>query len=272
VIALNIGEMKRMKIKAQYPTVEHQQVAETISRFFAKFPETEAVLQVGSCARGKASIDSCLDITVLMLPEKLQKKKTMLEQKWSDFYETNSVFEKLRKVGKYSHVDLDFIDGCFTPKPRSWTSGPDEFELEIGNALVYSVPLYERSDYLEHLKSKWLPYYNDDLRRDRLNMVCSYCINNLNHISLYAERGLHFQAFDRLYNAFKEFLQALFISRRTYPIAYDKWIKEQIVEILGMPEVYRQLPKLFELRHFESKETAEKAENLRFLLEKYAKQ
>lgn len=271
-IVPHIGESKSMKIKAQYPTVEHQQAAQTVSKFFASFPEVEAVILVGSNARGKASIDSCLDITVLMLPEKLLKRKTVLEQQWNKFYETKSVFEKLRKVGKYSHVDLDFIDGCFMPKPRGWTSGPDEFELEIGNTLVYSVSLYERSDYLKRLKEKWLPYYCDTLRRDRLKMVHFYCVNNLDHIALFAERGLHFQAFDRLYNAFKEFLQALFISRRTYPIAYDKWIREQVVEILGMPMVYRQLPKLFEIGHFESKEVAEKAEDLRFLLEKYAKQ
>ena len=51
--------------------------------------------------------------------------------------------DKLRRVGRYSHVDLDFVDGCFVPKTRGWTSGPDEFELEIGNTLVYSVLLWE---------------------------------------------------------------------------------------------------------------------------------
>lgn len=29
-------------------------------------------------------------------------------------------------------------------------------------------------------------------------------------------------------------MQALFIARRTYPIAYDKWIREQVVDILGL--------------------------------------
>ena len=38
------------------------------------------------------------------------------------------------------------------------------------------------------------------------------------------------------------------------PIAYDKWIQEQIVDILGLPELYNQLLRLFEIRNFESHE------------------
>ena len=57
--------------------------------------------------------------------------------------------------------------------------------------------------------------------------------------------------------------------RRTYPIAYDKWIKEQIVDILELPELYRQPPRLFEIAHFESREIAENADMLRDLLETY---
>ena len=101
-------------------------------------------------------------------------------------------------------------------------------------------------------------------------MVRSYCLNNLHHIPLYIERGLYFQSFDRLYNAYQEFLQALFIARRTYPIAYNKWIREQVEEILGLPELYAQLSHLFEIKRFESSEIADKAEKVERLLEEYA--
>lgn len=237
--------------------------------FFSARSDIEAVILYGSCARGKASRDSCLDILVLVYPEVLSTKKAVLEQQWNEFYQTREVFKALGHVGRYSHVDLDFIDGRFTPRPRGWTSGPDEFELEIGNTLVYSVPLWERGDYFERLKAQWLPYYDETLRCERLAMVCRYCLNNLDHIPLFVDRGLYFQAFHRLYDAFREFLQALFISRRTYPIAYNKWIREQIEEILGMPELYKQLPKLFEIERFESLALAHKAKDLIRLLEEY---
>jgi hypothetical protein len=62
----------------------------------------------------------------------------------------------------------------------------------------------------------------------------------------------------------------LFIARRTYPIAYNKWIREQVEEILGLPELYAQLSHIFEIKQFESNEIAEKAKEVEELLEKYA--
>jgi hypothetical protein len=105
------------------------------------------------------------------------------------------------------------------------------------------------------------------LRQQRLAGVRWNCQHYLAHIPLYVERGLYFQSFSRLWAAFQMFLQALFISRRTYPIAYDKWIREQVVDILGLPELYAHLPHLFEIGHFESAELVEKANSLQRLLD-----
>jgi hypothetical protein len=100
-------------------------------------------------------------------------------------------------------------------------------------------------------------------------MVRRYCLNNLHHIPGYIARGLYFQSFHRLWHAFGEFLQALFISRRVYPIAYDKWVREQIEEILELPSLYVTLSKLFEIRRFESDDIAQKAQILEGLLAEF---
>jgi hypothetical protein len=260
-----------IQLNPAYPTPEHEQVAAAIVDFLANQPETEAVLLVNSCARGKASRDSCLDIAVLVAPAvNLASELNRLETQWEQFYETMPIFATLRGVGKYAHVHLDFFDGRFAPQPRNEAAGPDDFEVWVGNFMAYSVPLWQRGDYLAQLKSTWLPYYDETLRRERLKMVRWYCLNNLGHIPLYVQRGLYFQAFDRLYNALGEFLQALFIARRTYPIAYNKWIHEQIVDILGLPELYAQLPRLLEIKQFESQEIAHKGAILEQLLDQYA--
>ena len=175
----------------------------------------------------------------------------------------------MRGVGAFSQVDLDIVDGIFMPRPRGWTDGPDAFELEIGNTLAYSAPLWTSGDRLARLQAQWLPYYAEALRTARLADARRFCLNNLEHIPLYVRRGLYFQSFHRLYDALREFLQALFISRRVYPIAYDKWIKEQTVDILELPELYAQLTSLLEIRHFESGEIAQKATLLRSLVETY---
>lgn len=253
-------------MEAKYPTQEHEAAAEAAVSFFAARPETQAVLLTCSCARGKATKDSCLDISLLVLPD---ADKAYIKRAWNSLCESEAVFKDMIQVGKYSHVDLDITDGCFTPGYHGWTSGPDSFELEIGNTLVYSVPLWEKGGYLQRLKDHWLPYYDEAIQADRLAMVTLYCLNNLDHIPLFVDRGLYFQAFDRLYHAFGEFLQALFISRRTYPIAYDKWIEEQIVEILGLPELYPQLPMLLEIHDFRSREIISKADAVHQLLQEY---
>ena len=205
-----------MELRAAYPTPEHRQAAEAIVDFFMAQFEIDALLLVNSCARGKATRDSCLDIVVLAQPDTLQARLAEWQNHWEQFEQTDAALDQLRHVGRYSVVHLDFVNGVFKPEERDEAAGPDDFELGMGNFLAYSVPLWEGSAYLAQLKRAWLPFYNETLRRERLGMVRRYCLNNLHHIPLYLERGLYFQSFDRLYNAYREFLQALFISRRTY--------------------------------------------------------
>jgi len=255
--------------KSEYPTLQHKKAAERIVDLFSKNSEVQAVLLTCSCARGKATRDSCLDIAVLVKPEILLTEKINLEQMWESVYRNDLPFRALQEVGLYSHVDLELVNGLFKPGHHDWTSGPDEFELSIGNLLSYSIPLFEQGNYFDQLKKQWLPYYAEELRRERLVMVCRYCLNNLNHIPVYITRSLYFQSFHRLWLAFGEFLQALFISRRVYPLAYNKWIREQIVEILALPQLYAALPKLFEIQKFESDEIAKKAKMLGALVKEF---
>ena len=259
-----------MLLQATYPTPEHQIAADAIVDFFVSNYEIDAVLLVNSCARGKATRDSCLDIIILAKPDPSRSQFSALETGWEEFEKSNPAVKALCKVGKYSVVHPDFINGVFIPREQDEADGPDDFEVQIGNFLAYGLPLWQRSDYFTQLKQDWLPYYNEELRQQRLARVRWYCLNNLHHIPLYIERGLYFQSFDRLYNAYREFLQALFIARRTYPIAYNKWIREQVEEILELPELYEQLSHLFEIRQFESSEIADKANEVEQLLEKYA--
>lgn len=52
-----------------YPTKEHQIAADVIVEYFVSNYEIDAVLLVNSCARDKATRDSCLDIAILAKPE-----------------------------------------------------------------------------------------------------------------------------------------------------------------------------------------------------------
>jgi hypothetical protein len=254
----------------RYPTAEHEAAAQHIVEFFSRDDDLDAVLLVNSCARGKATRDSCLDLVVLARPETLRSRRSELEAGWAELNATSPAIAALARVGRNSVVHLDFVDGVFVPYERNEASGPDDFELWIGNYVAYSVPLWEGTGYFAELRRQWLPYYDEALRHARLRSVRRYCLANLRAIPLCVERELYFQAFDRLYNAYRELLQAVFIARCTYPIAYNKWIKEQVTELLELPELYAELPRLLEISKLEGSEVASKARCVEELLEAYA--
>src|ERR1044072_796950 len=136
-----------MNLKAAYPTQEHERAAQTIVDFFVSNYKIDAVLLVNSCARGKATRDSCLDIVMLAKPDPSRSQLTDLESGWEKLEKSNQAIQSLYKVGKYSVVHPDFIHGVFDPREQDEAAGPDDFGIEIGNFLAYSVPLWQGSDY-----------------------------------------------------------------------------------------------------------------------------
>jgi hypothetical protein len=261
--------MSRLRITPAYPTPQHAEAADVLVEHYRGQTGIDAVLLVNSCARGKATPDSCLDIAILVPEETDAVELQIYEHRWDNIYASHPAFAALRSAGRYSVVHIDFWNGSLNAGEWDDGGGPDSFELEIGNRLVYSVPLVQSGPHLQQLFDTWLPFYDDDMRRQRLRMVRDACRYDVDHVLPFIERGLYFQAFDRLYKGFQEFMQALFISRRNYPIAYNKWIHEQVVDILDLPDLYPHLPRLFEYQHFESLELSYKADQLLDLLESY---
>lgn len=198
----------------------------------------EAVLVIASCARGVAVPESDLDMAVLA---SASVDRAAMEDAW-----------RAREQPLTLHLDV--IDGVYEPSAWDDGGGPDDFELEIGNHVAYSAAIWERGRAFADLRERWLPYYHADLRSARLTMVREACARDIDAVAFYAGRGLYFQAFDRLYKAFREFLQALFIARRIYPIAYNKWIRHQVAEMLGEADLYERLLSVLEVRPIEEVE------------------
>jgi len=258
-----------MSSPLRFPAELHEEVARLAKDFFSAQAHVDTILVVNSCARGRAVAGSDLDLAVLITPAAASQAIQSLETRWQEFIITHPVIRQFRNTGRLTQVHLDVFDGRLIPTVWDDGGGPDDFEVEIGNRLVYAAPLHEAGAYFRQLQSQWLPYYAEDLRLRRLTMVREACVRDLDAIPLYLSRGLYFQAFDRLYKAFREFLQALFAARRTYPLCYNKWIQEQVIDWLALPELYQQLPAILSVRNIESAEVGEKAEALRALLERW---
>jgi predicted nucleotidyltransferase len=253
----------------RFPTELHRELAELAGDFFSAHAHVDTILVVNSCARGRAVAGSDLDMAVLILPTAPSQEVQSLTTMWQEFIATQPLIHRFRSTGRFNQVHVDVVDGRMVPTVWDDGGGPDYFEVEIGNRLAYASPLHEAGAYFRQLQSQWLPYYGEDLRLSRLLMVREACARDLEAIHFYLNRGLYFQAFDRLYKAFQEFLQALFVARRTYPLAYNKWIHEQVADWLGLPKLYEELPPILSVRNIESPELGEKAGALRVLLERW---
>jgi len=255
--------------KLQYPTPLHEQAAEAAYRFFQSLPEVDTVLVVNSLARGQGTPESDLDMNVLVGPGVSPAEIARIEAAWRQERAANETLHRFAASGEHAYVHLDVLSGQFVPDTWDDGGGPDGFELSIGNMLAYSAPMHETGPHYRALQAQWLPYYHDDLRAQRLTMVRGACSYDLGHVPFFFRRELYFQAFDRLYKAFQEFLQALFIARGVYPLAYNKWIRMQVENWLGLPELYRALPPLISVNSIESDVLIDKANTLQDLLDQY---
>jgi len=250
----------------EFPTKLHRDAAEAAMDYFLDIPKVDTVLMVNSCARGQGVAESDLDLAILAAqgtsPDEMRKMETM----WSSYSAKIPAISKFRQSSPFAHVHLDVIDGKYAPGIIDAGEPIDYFEVEIGNQVFYSAPISTEGSYFKELREKWLPYYDDDLRLRRLAAVQNACNYDLDHIPLLIKRELYFHALYILTEAFRKYLQAIFILNKIYPIAYNKWIKEQIVKWLKKPALYQKLVPILGISNIESNEISEKATILRELL------
>jgi predicted nucleotidyltransferase len=255
-----------MTYKPSFPTILHQDTAELVRDYFLAMSNVDTVLVVNSCARGQAVPESDLDFAVLVKPETTPTQIENIETAWLSYSVNQPTFLKYKNSSQFAHLHLDIIDGSYTPTILEIGVASDFFEIEIGNQICYSAPMDHAGSYFQELQNKWLPYYNEELRLQRLTMTREACEYDLNHIPFFIKRGLYFQAFDILYKAFQEYLQTLFIANKTYPIAYNKWIKDQVVTMLNKPDLYPKLSPILSVSNIEGNEINDKVKMLRELL------
>ena len=255
-----------MTFTPSFPTKLHQDTAELVRDYFLAIPGVDTVLVVNSCARGQAVPESDLDFAILVKPDTTPAEIKNIEHTWRIYSEKQPTFLKYKQSSQFAHLHLDIIDGNYKPTNIEKGEPIDYFEIEIGNQICYSAPMNNTGFYFQELQNKWLPYYNEELRLQRLQTTKDACRYDLDHIPFFIKRELYFQAFDILCKAFQEYLQVLFIANKTYPIAYNKWIREQVVKWLNKPDLYPKLSPILSISNIESNEINDKAKDLRKLL------
>lgn len=252
-----------------FPTDLHRQATEIIKDYFLQQQNIDTILLVNSISRGKATPESDIDIAILVSQTTDKTEIKILEENWEIFLNSDPTLAMYKNLHRFAQIHLDIIDGTFTHSIWEVGAVSDYFEIEIGNRLVYSKPLTEEGENFLNLKAKFLPYYDSKLQNNRIKMVKDAFTYDIEHIPFFIKRGLYFHAFEILFKAFQEFIQILFIKNKTYPIAYNKWIREQVEEILKLPELYKLLPDIISVGNIESNEINEKAKKLNSLLNQF---
>ena len=261
-----------MNLNPEFPTVLHRNAAEVVQDYFLNLSTIDTVLVVNSCARGLAVPESDLDFAILAKPAITKQEIEKAEAAWQVFSNNHAAITNYKRSSPYAHLHLDIIDGNYIPATIENGEPIDHFEIEIGNQLCYAAPMGAPGEYFRELQNRWLPFYNDELQQQRLKASIGACEYDLDHIPFFVKRELYFQAFDILCKAFQEYLQTLFIANKTYPIAYNKWIKEQIVKWLNKPDLYPKLSPILSVSNIESNEINDKAILLGELLHEHIKE
>lgn len=237
-----------------------------MTNYYASDPRVFAVVLFGSLARGQAVAGSSIDLAVFVYPEyssiffdaEETRKRIVDYTKMGGkphYFWGETCGPRLGKETEYAvdfndiRVDLMFRDDIARSRDQLGIC-MDQFELGVGNLFVYCVPLYKRDAIYDLLAKKYLPFYNEDIRKERLDATSKEFEYRIQKSRWMAEREELVNGLFTLQMSFRIFLQHLFIRRRKYPIHYRKWLAHQIVDILHEPDLHEKIKQLFTLREF----------------------
>jgi predicted nucleotidyltransferase len=235
-------------VHLEFPDDSYRKPLVDLVKYFKGYTGVYAIVLTGSLARGKAVKGSCIDLFVFFDEESFKALASTVKSRVDAYSRLNGqicYYENGLEGGiEFGdvRVDVGFTDGKFNPcRENSFDITRDDFETTIGNLFVYSVVMYEKNGRYQQLKRKYLPFYDDGLRRARLNGTTKEFDYKMWKTRWLAKRGEHFAAFYALLEAHRILLQHLFIKERKYPIDYTKWLEEQCSRVLRMPNLYREL-------------------------------
>jgi len=98
-----------------FPTDTHARVADAIAHTFATDDAVDTILITNSCARGRATPESDLDLVLLATAGLSALAVAGLEARWAAFLAHDSDVQEFRNTGPFAHVHADVITGVYTP-------------------------------------------------------------------------------------------------------------------------------------------------------------
>lgn len=138
------------------------------------------------------------------------------------------------------HPDIPFDITILRPEiPRveniGQTASYDSVDMIIGALYQHGIPLFGEIPEKERVERDFLPFYNDGLRRQRLDILGK-------RLSTYTKRVEMLvndkdpDIMDHLYKTRNHFIKWLFMYEKKYPVCLHKHLKYQFEQILHLPK------------------------------------
>jgi predicted nucleotidyltransferase len=237
-----------------FPSERHRALARETAVALARDARVAAICLTGSIARGVADEQADMDMVVFTAPEHVQALAEAVEAR--------------ARASAEIWFDLEVTDGEFQPGQHGWMY-IDPFELVVGNWVAYARPLFERDDTLQRLRARYLPYYEEALAAERAARLAELTVNHADRVRRGLSRGSLFDAAERLRMGVQSFLAGLFVHRRVYPVDYAKWVEQQVIGLVGLPELLPPLRKLFDIGPLDPERLHARAAALEELVEQW---
>lgn len=119
------------------------------------------------------------------------------------------------------------------------TVAHDSVDMFVGALYQYGIPLIGEIPKKKLIEDEFLPFYSEDLRKKRLEMLIPRIEKYNKRIELLIEQK-NLDILDHIYKSRVYFLKWLFIYKRKYPVNLHKHLDYQLSKILFLPQEERE--------------------------------
>lgn len=203
----------------------------------------------GSVTYEKGFIDGISDIDICvytdkfntMLPEAIVK---IINRSNANFKDKHPMIFRdyiANRIEFYvNHPTIPFDITILAPEFPNWenlekTASYDSLEMLVGALYQHGVSLFGEMPDKNMIEENFYPFYSDDLRLKRLNILTDRILTYTNRVETLQNRRDP-DIIDHLYKTRNHFLKWLFIYLKKYPVALNKHLEYQLSDILGLPQ------------------------------------
>ena len=200
-----------------------------------------SVVIYGSSTYSGMFIEGVSDIDILAYSKKM---KSFLPEEIIDMIkEQNMDFKDKEPVVYIDHIGyrIEFyirferisIDITILPyeipnfEKRETDASYDSLEMLMGALYEHGIVLYGNRPFENYISKNFFPFYDDELRRKRLDIITTRLILYIERLDIYTNNH-DANLIDHLYKTRNLFLKRLFIFKKKYPVNLSKHIDYQL--------------------------------------------